>query len=29
MESEMLDGLRDAEQAMLREVLARLAGGAG
>jgi DNA-binding MarR family transcriptional regulator len=29
MESEMLDGLSDAEQAILREVLARLAGEAG
>ena len=29
MESELLDGLSDAEQAMLREVLVRLAGATG
>jgi DNA-binding MarR family transcriptional regulator len=29
MESKMLDGLGDPEQAMLREILGRLAGGAG
>jgi DNA-binding MarR family transcriptional regulator len=29
MESELLDGIGDAEQAMLREILGRLAGGAG